>query len=139
MEEDIEGLKRLFYANSLTQYGKRKIINYYEQRNKELEEENKKLKDNYKNQIEHTTILAKALNLEEDAPIDEIYAEINNLKTNSIPTSVIQKKIDEYREKRNNLADGHFWDNKRNINEDTSLFIAIETLKLLLEEGRNNK
>ena len=31
MEEDIERLKRLFYANSLTQYGKRKLINYYEQ------------------------------------------------------------------------------------------------------------
>lgn len=95
MEEDIEELKRLFYTNSLTQYGKRKLINYYEQRNKKLEEENKQLKDNYKNQIEHTTILAKALKLEEDAPIDEIYAEINKLKTNSIPISVIQNKIDE--------------------------------------------
>lgn len=52
----------------------------------------------------------------------------------SIPISVIQNKIDEYREKRNKLADGHFWDNERNINEDTSLFIAIETLKLLLKE-----
>ena len=39
MEEDIEELKRLFYTNSLTQYGKRKLINYYEQRNKKLEEE----------------------------------------------------------------------------------------------------
>lgn len=38
MEEDIEGLKRLFYANALTQYGKRKLIGYYEQRIKELEE-----------------------------------------------------------------------------------------------------
>lgn len=99
MEEDIEELKRLFYTNSLTQYGKRKLINYYEQRNKKLEEENKQLKDNYKNQIEHTTILAKALNLEEDAPIDEIYAEINKLKTNSIPTSVIENKKKEEREK----------------------------------------
>ena len=123
MEEDIEGLKRLFYANSLTQYGKRKIINYYEQRNKELEEENKKLKDNYKNQIEHTTILAKALNLEEDAPIDEIYAEINNLKTNSIPTSVIQKKIEEV-----NNSNGYSPVNK--------IFIE-KVLNDILEEGRS--
>lgn len=38
MEENIEGLKRLFYANALTQYGKRKLIGYYEQQIKELEE-----------------------------------------------------------------------------------------------------
>ena len=125
MEEDIEELKRLFYANSLTQYGKRKLINYYEQRNKKLEEENKKLKDNYKNQIEHTTILAKALKLEEDALIDEIYAEINKLKTNSIPTSVIQKKIEEV-----NNSNGYSPVNK--------IFIE-KVLNEILEEGRNNK
>lgn len=38
MEEDIEELKRLFYANALTQYGKRKLIGRYEQQIKELEE-----------------------------------------------------------------------------------------------------
>ena len=73
----------------------KKQIERYEKYIKKLEEENKKLKDNYKNQIEQTTILAKSLNLEEDAPIDEMYAEINKLKTNSIPTSVIQNKIEE--------------------------------------------
>lgn len=44
MEEDIEELKRLFYSDRLTQYGKRKLIEYYEKRIKELEEENKRLK-----------------------------------------------------------------------------------------------
>lgn len=122
MEEDIEELKRLFYANSLTQYGKRKLINYYEQRNKKLEEENKKLKDNYKNQIEQTTILAKSLNLEEDAPIDEMYAEINKLKTNSIHTSVIQNKIEEV-----NNCNGYSPVNK--------IFIE-KVLNEILEEGR---
>ena len=43
VEENIEGLKRLFYANALTQYGKRKLIDYYEQLIKELEEENMQL------------------------------------------------------------------------------------------------
>lgn len=33
-EEDIEGLKRLLYRNELSQYGKRKLINYYEQQEK---------------------------------------------------------------------------------------------------------
>ena len=34
-EEDIEELKRLLYTDSLTQYGKRKLINYYEQQEKD--------------------------------------------------------------------------------------------------------
>lgn len=41
MEQDIEELKRLFYSDRLTQYGKRKLIEYYEQRIKQLEEENR--------------------------------------------------------------------------------------------------
>ena len=43
MEQDIEEMKRLFYADRLTQYGKRKLIEYYEQRIKQLEEENQLL------------------------------------------------------------------------------------------------
>ena len=43
-KEDIEELKRLFYFNRLTQYGKRKLIRYYEQRIKQLEEENVELR-----------------------------------------------------------------------------------------------
>lgn len=34
-EEDIEELKRLLYRNELSQYGKRKLINYYEQQEKD--------------------------------------------------------------------------------------------------------
>lgn len=48
IEEDIEELKRLLYRNELTQYGKRKLINYYEQQEKNykrLLKENEELKD----------------------------------------------------------------------------------------------
>lgn len=45
MGEDINELKRLFYSDRLTQYGKRKFIDYYEQRIKELEEEITMYKD----------------------------------------------------------------------------------------------
>ena len=86
-------------------------LQFFKEEYKKLEKENKKLKDNYKNQIQHTTILAKALNLEEDAPIDEIYAEINNLKTNSIPTSVIQNRLDE--------LDGQIKEFSTYVNEST--------------------
>lgn len=43
-KEDIEELKRLFYSNRLTQCGKRKLMRYYEQRIKQLEEENVELR-----------------------------------------------------------------------------------------------
>lgn len=43
MEQDIEEMKKLFYADRLTAYGKRKLIEYYEQRIKQLEEENQLL------------------------------------------------------------------------------------------------
>lgn len=43
-KEDIEELKRLFYSDKLTQNGKRKLIKYYEQRIKQLEEENVELR-----------------------------------------------------------------------------------------------
>ena len=43
-DKDIEELKTLFYSDRLTQYGKRKLIRYYEQRIKQLEEENVELR-----------------------------------------------------------------------------------------------
>ncbi len=46
-EEDIEELKRLLYRNELSQYGKRKLINYYEQQEKDYKrvlKENEELK-----------------------------------------------------------------------------------------------
>lgn len=43
-KEYIEELKRLFYSDRLTQNGKRKLIRYYEQRIKQLEEENVELR-----------------------------------------------------------------------------------------------
>ena len=39
-EEIIEELKRLLYTNTLTQYGKRKLINYYEEKIEKLQKEN---------------------------------------------------------------------------------------------------
>ena len=74
VEENIEGLKRLFYANALTQYGKRKLIDYYEQLIKELEE--KWDKDTHK--------LQNALDL---ANADKI--------NNYIPVSLVKEKIEE--------------------------------------------
>lgn len=79
VEENIEGLKRLFYANALTQYGKRKLIDYYEQLIKELEEENQQL----------------------EAIKDEAIRRYN---LESIPVSSVKEKIEEYEEKAKRIA-----------------------------------
>ena len=52
IEENIEELKRLLYRDELTQYGKRKLINYYEQQEKDYKrvlKENEELKEDRKN------------------------------------------------------------------------------------------
>ena len=52
-EEDIEELKRLLYRNELSQYGKRKLINYYEQQEKDYKrvlKENEELIETYKSE-----------------------------------------------------------------------------------------
>lgn len=51
MENSIEELKRLLYRNELTQYGKRKLISYYEQQEKDYKRVLKKAK-RYKNMYE---------------------------------------------------------------------------------------
>ena len=40
-EEEINKLKSLLYSNRITQYGKRKLIDYYEEKIKTLIKENK--------------------------------------------------------------------------------------------------
>lgn len=51
IEENIKELKRLLYRNELTQYGKRKLINYYEQQEKDYKKVLKEVK-RYKNMYE---------------------------------------------------------------------------------------
>lgn len=51
MENSIEELKRLLYRNELTQYGKRKLISYYEQQEKDYKRVLKEAK-RYKNMYE---------------------------------------------------------------------------------------
>lgn len=46
-EENIEKLKRLLYTGTLTQYGKRKLINYYEEKIEKLQKENEEWQKAY--------------------------------------------------------------------------------------------
>ena len=70
MEEDIEEFKRLFYSDRLTQYGKRKLIEYYEKRIKELEE---------KNQLLLNSKIGVDLSFDDYIPVSLVEEEIEEL------------------------------------------------------------
>ena len=60
IEENIEELKRLLYRDELTQYGKRKLINYYEQQEKDYKrvlKENEHKTEKIENQKAELAIL----------------------------------------------------------------------------------
>lgn len=85
IEEDIEELKRLLYRNELTQYGKRKLINYYEQQEKNykrLLKENEKLKNDLSWRINYCQELEKDL--------------FENCENHVISKDKIKEKIKEY-------------------------------------------
>ena len=80
IEENIEELKRLLYRDELTQYGKRKLINYYEQQEKDYKrvlKENEELKERIR---EHTLLISPYY-----------------VKENFIPVQKVKDKIEEYK------------------------------------------
>lgn len=106
MEQYIEELKRLFYSDRLTQYGKRKLIEYYEQRIKQLEEENRIYG------LEGCRVRLKMY-------IDKNY----------IPKSLVKEKIEELKEKEQELSDEQgYWGG-------SDLLAKIEVLQDLLERS----
>ena len=93
IEEDIGELKRLLYRNELTQYGKRKLINYYEQQEKNYKrvlKENEELKDLMAHKNAYTKKLEKDL--------------FENCENHVISKDKIKEKIKEY----NKLADSFY-------------------------------
>lgn len=78
MEQDIEELKRLLYSDRLTQYGKRKLIEYYE---KQIEEQN--------NIIETANIAIK---------------DLQQKLENSIPVSLVEEAIEEIKKEKNKFG-----------------------------------
>lgn len=81
---------------------------------KQLEKENKTLKN-------FTTDLFNEDVTETFIHKDEIKEKFDN-------------KINDYRQQRMQLADGHFWESAENVNRDRVLFIAGETLKEFKKE-----
>ena len=89
MEEDIEELKRLLYRDELSQYGKRKLLNYCEQQEKD-----------YKRALEINEVLLK-----ENEELKNDYENLSNSVVvknhyikNSIPVQKVKDKIEEIQE-----------------------------------------
>ena len=138
-DRDIEEFKILFYSDKLTQYGKRKFIEYYEQRIKackELEYKyNKALSDlvqaEHKNkELEEkwdkdTHKLQNALDL---ANADKI--------NNYIPVSLVEETIEEYKNKIDKLYNQKVWNEPMDTIYKNRYVNYINILQELLEKRK---
>lgn len=114
-EEDIEELKRLLYRNELSQYGKRKLINYYEQQEKDYKrvlKENEELLEVKVSTSAHNRILElEKENKELKLYNNSITSQLEQMTTekfkngwfhqsefkDSIPVQKVKDKIEEYK------------------------------------------
>ena len=93
IEEDINELKTLLFQDRLTNYGKRKMINYYENeitRQKQINEEHQKINGELREKV-------KELDTKNDELLKDLYSAnciIADL-TDSIPKQVVIDKINE--------------------------------------------
>lgn len=96
-EEDIEELKRLLYRDELTQYGKRKLINYYEQQEKDYK---RVLKENEQLRTEVNSLKKENEELKnQEATARRINELLVQRYSNSIPVQKVKDKIEELNKK----------------------------------------
>jgi hypothetical protein len=112
IEEDIEELKRLLYSDKLSQYGKRKLINYYEQQEK-----------NYKRVLEMNEVLLKENeNLESENSRLKVIRYSREYGTENIylitKSDLVQIDINKYMIE---IEDGKFVDLKQIYQENEEL------------------
>lgn len=81
IENDIEVLKRLLYRNELTQYGKRRLIDYYEQQEKNYK---RVLKENEELRTEMNSLKKDISNMYDEEIIISIISDNFNLSRNEV-------------------------------------------------------
>lgn len=96
-----------------------------------LEEAIKKVV-NYRNFLEFA--LAKYIRIADEKDVEAIDTVLNYIENESIPKEKIRKKIEECVKRRQELANGHFWESQSNINEDTAIVMAQILYQELLGE-----
>ena len=155
IEEDINELKTLLFQDRLTNYGKRKMINYYENeitRQKEMNEEHQKINGELRERIQelenklqdiNTYILING--------IDEPLRTATQIQVKNQHEYIIQQKINKLEEERDHwhgcfivamessIPKRVITDLIENETIDISGFecIAVEDLKELLEENKD--
>ena len=105
----IENLKTLLFQDNLTQYGKRKLIEYYEEKIKELKEQ-----------------------LEYDKT--HIFTPIT-INLNYIPKQKIKDKIEELKYRADGIAGTYqYADSQEHLQEKKNKVIELRTKAMALEE-----
>lgn len=122
-EEDIEELKRFLYRDELTQYGKRKLINYYEQQEKD-----------YKRVLEMNEVLLKE---NEELKIKEFQL---HLATEEMKSMIYKQKVkDKIEEILKNKEYRIVFEGNAEFPDDATIinaqkYIKLEKMQELIEE-----
>ena len=110
--DDIENLKTLLFQDNLTQYGKRKLIEYYEEKIKKLE--------------------AK-LEFKQFGDLDNIQFE--DYMNEYIPKQKIKDKIEELKYRADGIAGTYqYADSQEHLQEKKNKVIELRTKAMALEE-----
>lgn len=124
IEEDINELKTLLFQDRLTNYGKRKMINYYENeitRQKQINEEHQKINGELREEVKE---------LEDKYILEKVAKEeVEELLEDSIPKQKIKDKIEEYYKKME--------EDKGNVNWIITDRIVMNVLQKLLQESED--
>ena len=154
-EEDIEELKRFLYRDELTQYGKRKLINYYEQQEKDYKrvlKENELLRKDiegwkkYCEEIEKDQTEMSNKNCELEFEVEKLQKENEELKAdnyelnnriNDLLDNISVQKVKDRIEKYKKLSDKFyvkFLESDRYNTDIREKGIKCDAIILALEE-----
>ena len=139
IEENIEELKRLLYRDELTQYGKRKLINYYEQKEKDYKRVLKENEELLQEKINNQKIIALAQN--DMLNYQAGFEDGKNRRTSAVQSIIenqqyyiFQKQFEKYEERIKMLQKENEELNSKitNIEQGTEILMETNT-KLTIE------
>ena len=136
IEEDINELKTLLFQDRLTNYGKRKMINYYENeitRQKQINEEHKRLNGELREKVKE--LEEKNKHLSNTSDYETISLECTNLEEQ---LEIANNRIQELEEENKKVKAQHvFTRNEATDEEKAELYDVIDkTLGTFLEQEK---
>ena len=132
IEEDINELKTLLFQDRLTNYGKRKMINYYENeitRQKQINEEHQKINGELREKVKEL----ENENISKQKAYDDCYCEYKHYKQfESISIQKIIEKIEELKKLIEKIKEDNQYSNEIPLYEHD-----IKLLEELLQESED--